>query len=63
MSRLKIKKVEDRLTIAKILIDNDYTVRQVRQKRGKSNSYDYMIEYWPNVGVSAPENGEKPDEG
>lgn len=63
MSRLKIKKVEDRLAIAKILIDNDYTVRQVRQKRGKGSSYDYMIEYWPNVGVSAPEKGDQPDEG
>ena len=56
MSEIKINKSEDRLTVAKILVDNGYTVRQTRRRRGKTNSYDYLIEYWPNTGV-APEKG------
>ena len=56
MSRVKINRLEDRLTVAKILVDNGYTVRQAREKRGKTNTYDYLIEYWPN-GTPAPESG------
>lgn len=54
MSKMKINRLEDRLTIAKILVDNGYTVRQAREKRGKSNAFDYLIEYWPN-GTLPPE--------
>lgn len=56
MSKMKINRLEDRLTIAKILVDNGYTVRQAREKRGKSNAFDYLIEYWPN-GTLPPEIG------
>lgn len=46
--RVLIKKPEDRLTLVKILADNDYTVRIVREHRGKSTSYDYFVEFMPN---------------
>ena len=46
--RILIKKQEDRLTLVKILADNDYTVRIARERRGKGTTYDYFVEYWPN---------------
>ena len=42
MDKVIIASVEDRLTVAAILIKNDYTVRQ-----GKK-SYEYYLEYTPN---------------
>lgn len=36
----------DRDTLAMILIRNEYTVRHVRRKVGKSNSYTHYIQYW-----------------
>ena len=55
--RIGIKKPEDRLTMAKILVDNDYTVRQVRERRGKGSTYDYYIEFTPNK-LQEPAGGE-----
>ena len=44
-SRLKGTKVEDRITLVKILCENGYTVRivQGRSPEGKKQTY---IEYW-----------------
>lgn len=36
----------DRDTLVTILARNGYTVRQGREKRGKSSSYTYYVEYW-----------------
>ena len=57
MDRLYIAKEEDRLLVAAILIKNKYTVRQGKQKR-KSNSYDYFLEFEPNVGMAGGGNDE-----
>ena len=46
--RVCIKKPEDRLTLVKILADNDYTVRIIRERRNKGTTYDYFVEFWPN---------------
>ena len=43
-----IASVEDRLTVAAILIKNDYTVRQGKQLRQGKKSYEYYLEYTPN---------------
>lgn len=44
-NRLKVTKVEDRVTFVKILCENGYTVRivQGRSPEGKKQTY---IEYW-----------------
>lgn len=46
--RLKIDctKEADRDTLVAILARNGYTVRQGKEKRGKSNAYTHFIEYW-----------------
>lgn len=49
MSRLNIKEKEDRLTVAKILAGNDYTVRLSKQRRAGKKSFDYFVEYEPNT--------------
>lgn len=36
----------DRDTLVAILARNGYTVRQGREKRGKTNAYTYFVEYW-----------------
>lgn len=36
----------DRDTLVSILARNGYTVRQGREKRGKTNSYTHFVEYW-----------------
>lgn len=48
MNRLNIKEKEDRLTVAKILAGNDYTVRLTKQRRVGKKIYDYIVEYEPN---------------
>lgn len=48
MNRINIKAKEDRLTVARILADNDYTVRLTSQRRAGQKSYDYFVEYEPN---------------
>ena len=45
MDRISIKLIEDRITVAGILIKNGYTVRQGSEKIKGSKSYDYFIEY------------------
>lgn len=43
-NRLKVTKVEDRITLVKILCENGYTVRIVTDRsEGKKQTY---IEYW-----------------
>lgn len=42
-NKIYIKKNDDRLTVASILVDNGYTVRQGKQRREKSNVYDYFL--------------------
>lgn len=46
--RIKIDcaKEADRDTLVAILARNGYTVRQGREKRGKSSSYTHYVEYW-----------------
>lgn len=46
--RVKIDcaKETDRDLLVAILARNGYTVRQGREKRGKSSSYTYFVEYW-----------------
>ena len=43
MDKILIKSETDRLTVAAILIKNDYTVRQGKEKRANSKSYDYFL--------------------
>ena len=43
---IKIDNAADRDTLAMILVRNDYAVRHVRQKIGKSNAYTHYIQYW-----------------
>lgn len=38
----------DRDAIVVILAKNGYTVRQGREKRGKSSAYTWFVEYWRN---------------
>lgn len=45
MDKVIIASVEDRLTVAAILVKNDYTVRQGKQLRQGKKSYEY---YTPN---------------
>ena len=46
--RIKIDcaKEADRDTLVTILARNGYTVRQGREKRGKSSNYTHYVEYW-----------------
>ncbi len=46
--RIKIDcaKAADRDELVRILAANGYTVRQGREKRGKSSVYTYFVEYW-----------------
>lgn len=48
MDKVIIASVEDRLTVAAILVKNDYTVRQGKQLRQGKKSYEYYLEYTPN---------------
>ena len=48
MDKVIIASVEDRLTVAAILVKNDYTVRQGKQLRQGKKSYEYYLEYAPN---------------
>ena len=47
MDKVIIASVEDRLTVAAILVKND-TVRQGKQLRQGKKSYEYYLEYAPN---------------
>ncbi len=54
MTRVKIAKEDDRITVAGILIKNGYTVKAIRQKRGKANStYEHFLEFEQNRGADA----------
>lgn len=55
MDRISIKLVEDRITVAGILIKNGYTVRQGSERVKGSKSYDYFLEYE----LQDPKAGEK----
>lgn len=44
-TRIEIKGIDDRLTVAKILIANGYTVRQVGIK-GQGQRATTFIEFW-----------------
>ncbi len=46
-----IQEKEDRAQLVKILAVNGYTVRITRQKRGKSNAYDYFVEFETTAAV------------
>ena len=48
MDQIIIASAEDRLTVAAILVKNDYTVRQGKQLRPGKKSYEYYLEYAPN---------------
>ena len=48
MDKVIIASVEDRLTVAAILVKNDYTVRQGKQLRPGKKSHEYYLEYTPN---------------
>lgn len=42
----------DRDMLVTILAKNGYTVRQGREKRGKSSVYTWFVEYWRDGGCS-----------
>lgn len=44
-NRISIKLVEDRITVAGILIKNGYTVRQGSEQIKGKKSYDYFLEF------------------
>lgn len=48
MDKVIIASVEDRLTVAAILVKNGYTVRQGKQLRPGKKSHEYYLEYAPN---------------
>ena len=58
MDRISIKLVEDRITVAGILVKNGYTVRQGSEPIKGKRSYDYYIEYE----LIDPKAGEKVEE-
>ena len=58
MDRISIKLVEDRITVAGILVKNGYTVRQGSEPIKGKRSYDYYIEYE----LTDPKAGEKVEE-
>lgn len=43
---IECAKPADREALAMILAKNGYTVREHREKKGKSSAYTYYIEYW-----------------
>lgn len=49
MDKIVIASLEDRLTVAAILIKSGYTVRQGKQLRAGKKSYEYYVEYEPNA--------------
>lgn len=60
MNRLEIFNEADRLTVAAILVKNNYTVKQSKRKRPGKRSYLYYLDY-EKQGDGAVE--EEPDEG
>lgn len=46
---IECAKSADREILAVILVKNGYTVRERREKKGKSNTYVYYIEYWKGI--------------
>lgn len=48
MARIVIDKLEDRVTIAGILVKNKYTVSMGSMPQKGKRSYAYYIEYTPN---------------
>ena len=44
--KIDCAKAADRDELVRILAANGYTVRQGREKRGKSSVYTYFVEYW-----------------
>lgn len=48
--QIEIKNVEDRLTVAKILISNGYTARIVAVKKPNRSQKTTVIEYWKEEG-------------
>lgn len=46
MNRLEIKKEEDRLTVAQILVANGYTVRKVVDRHHERGIKITFLEYW-----------------
>ena len=58
MDRISIKLVEDRITVAGILVKNGYAVRQGSEPIKGKRSYDYYIEYE----LTDPKAGEKVEE-
>lgn len=55
MDKIVIASLEDRLTVASILIKSGYTVRQGKQLRAGKKSYEYYVEYEPNTDAGAAE--------
>lgn len=52
-SRVDCYSAADREALAVILVKNGYTVRQGREKRGKSSMYTWFIEFWRDGGCSS----------
>ncbi len=48
--RIECEKADDRDALITILARNGYTVRQCREKVGKSNRYTYYVEFWKSEG-------------
>lgn len=48
INRLKIDKVEDRLMVAKVLVDNNYTVRLLKVRSAPGVKAATYLEYWEN---------------
>lgn len=48
--KLKIFSVEDRLTVASILVKNGYTVSQIKEKRASGKACDYFLKAVKEVG-------------
>lgn len=55
MDKIVIASLEDRLTVAAILIKSGYTVRQGKQLLAGKKSYEYYVEYEPNTDAGAAE--------
>lgn len=45
MNKIEIFNEEDRLTVAKVLVKNGYTVRQSKERVEGKRSYIYLLEY------------------
>lgn len=46
INRIECSKPDDRDMLVMILARNGYTVKQIKELKGKGRMYTYFVEYW-----------------